>query len=126
MPVVQILVLLDLAFLLALGYSPLGGDAWAFLGWLGIIVTLVLTVCALGMNRAWKDLRHIWVLPLIPLYSVFTSLTMVAALNQELRRKEARWNKLTRTGIVSVNVPAPRAEVRLETGWGLCPCWRSP
>ncbi len=112
LPVVQILVLLDLAFLLALGYSPLGGDAWAVLGWLGIIVTLVLTVCALGMNRAWKDLRHVWVLPLIPLYSVFTSLTMVAALGQELRRKEARWNKLTRTGIVSVNVPAPRAKVR--------------
>lgn len=112
LPVVQILVLLDLAFLLALGYNPLGGDTWAVLGWLGIIVTLVLTVCALGMNRAWKDLRHVWVLPLIPLYSVFTSLTMVAALGQELRGKEARWNKLTRTGIVSVNVPQPRTEVR--------------
>ena len=65
-PLVQIVVLLDLAFLLALGYNPLGGDAWAVLGWLGVIVTLVL--------------------PLIPLYSVFTSLTMVAALGQELRQ----------------------------------------
>ena len=76
-----------------------------------MFVTLVLTVCALAMNRAWKDLRHIWALPLIPLYSVFTSLTMVAALSQELRGKEARWNKLTRTGVVSVTAPALRAEV---------------
>ena len=72
---------------------------------------LVLTVCTLGMNRAWKDLRHVWVLPLIPLYSVFTSLAMVAALGQELRGKEAHWNKLTRTGIVSISAPQPRAEV---------------
>ena len=78
--------MLDLAFLLALGYSPLGGDAWAVLGWLGIIVTLVLTVGTVGMDRAWKDLRQVWALPLIPLYSVFTSLAMVAALGQELRQ----------------------------------------
>ena len=85
-PLVQIVLILDLAFLLALGYNPLGGDAWAVLGWLGIIVPLALTVCALGMNRAWQDLRQVWVLPLIPLYSVFTSLAMVAALRRELRQ----------------------------------------
>ncbi|MET1064294.1 MAG: glycosyltransferase family 2 protein [Arthrobacter sp.] len=113
LPLVQIVVLLDLVLLLALGYSPLGGGALAVLGWLGVIVMLVLTVCALGMNRAWKDLRHIWVLPLIPLYSLFTSLTMLVALVQELRGTEAHWNKLTRTGVISVNVPQPRAEVRV-------------
>lgn len=115
LPVVQIVLLFDLVFLLAVGYSPLGGDTWAVLGWLGIFVTLALTLCAVGMNRAWKDLRHIWVFPLIPLYSVFTSFTMLAALSQEIRGKEARWNKLTRTGIVSVNVPnvpQPHLEVR--------------
>jgi GT2 family glycosyltransferase len=89
-PVVQIVVILDLALLLALGCNPLGGDAWAVLGWLGVIVTLVLTVGTLGMDRAWKDLRHVWVLPLIPLYSVFTSLTMAAALGQELRQHLCR------------------------------------
>jgi hypothetical protein len=41
---------------------------------------------------------------------VFTSLTMVAALVQELRGKEAHWNKLTRTGVVSVTAPAVRPE----------------
>ena len=111
LPVLQILVLLDLAFLLVLGRSPLGADAWAILGWVGLFVTLLLTVFALAMNRAWSDLRHVWALPLIPLYSVFTSLTMVAAIVQELRGKEAHWNKLTRTGVVSVTAPAPRVEI---------------
>lgn len=108
LPVVQLVVILDLAFLLARGSNPLGGDAWAALGSLGIIVTLVLTACALGMNRAWKDLRHVWVLPLTALYSVFTGLAMVAALGRELRGKEARRNKLARTGTASVSVPQPR------------------
>jgi biofilm PGA synthesis N-glycosyltransferase PgaC len=113
LPVGQILVLLTLAFLLVLGRSPLGGDTWAVLGWLGLLVTVVLSVFALAMNRAWKDLRHLWALPLVPFYSVFTSLTMVAALLQELRRKEARWNKLTRTGVVSVTVPLSRRRPEL-------------
>ncbi len=111
LPVLQILVLMDLAFLVALGRSPFGADAWAVLGCVGLLVTLLLTVFALAMNRAWKDLRHLWVLPLIPLYSVFTSLTMVAALVQELRGKDARWNNQTRTGVVSATAPAGHAEV---------------
>ncbi|MHA7223380.1 glycosyltransferase family 2 protein [Arthrobacter sp. RHLT1-20] len=113
LPVLQIILLLDLVLLGVVGRSPLGGDAWAVLGWLGLVVTLALTVFAVAMNRAWKDLRHVWALPLIPLYSVFTSLTMVAALVQEVRGKEAHWNKLTRTGVVSVTAPAPRTAVRV-------------
>jgi cellulose synthase/poly-beta-1,6-N-acetylglucosamine synthase-like glycosyltransferase len=111
LPVFQIFLLLDLVFLLVLGRSPFGADVWAILGWVGLVITLLLTVFALAMNRAWKDLRHVWALPLVPLYSVFTSLTMVAALVQELRGKEARWNKLTRTGVVSVTAPGPRGKV---------------
>ncbi|WP_346925662.1 glycosyltransferase family 2 protein [uncultured Arthrobacter sp.] len=83
-PLVQMVLILGLAFLLVLGYDPLGSDAWAVLGW-GVIVTLVLTVGTVGMDRAWKNLRQVWALPLIPLYSVFTSLAMAAALGQELR-----------------------------------------
>jgi cellulose synthase/poly-beta-1,6-N-acetylglucosamine synthase-like glycosyltransferase len=111
LPVAQLLVLLDLAFLFALGRSPLDADVWGVLGWLGLFVTVVFSLFALGMNRAWKDLRHIWALPLIPFYSVFTSLTMVAALAQEIRGKEPRWNKLARTGVVSVETHPARAEL---------------
>lgn len=111
LPVLQILVLPDLAFLLVLGRSPLGADAWAILGWVGLLITLLLTVSALAMNRAWADLRHIWALPLIPFYSLFTSLAMVAAIVQEIRGKEARWNRLTRTGVVNVTAPARRPDV---------------
>jgi poly-beta-1,6-N-acetyl-D-glucosamine synthase len=113
LPLLQIILLLDLVLLLVAGRSPLGGDVWGMLGWLGLLVTIVLTVFGLGINRAWRDLRHVWTLPLIPFYSVFTSLTMAAALIQEVRGKEARWNKLNRTGVISVSAPGPRAEISI-------------
>lgn len=124
---VQILVLLDLGLLFALGYNPLGGDAWAVLGWLFIVVALVLTVSAVGMNREWKDLRLVWALPLLPLHSVFTSLAMVAALGQELRGKEARWTRPARTGPVSVGVPQSHAEVLARNAvWATGPALPRP
>lgn len=105
LPVIQIAGLAVLALLLLGGRNPLGADAWGFLGWLGVSVTVILIGFALALNWAWKDLRHAWSLPLVPLYSVFTSLTMLAALTLELRGTEAHWNKLTRTGVVSVTAP---------------------
>lgn len=137
LPVVQIVVILDLVFLFALGHDPLGGNAWAVLGWLFIIVALVLAMSAPGMDREWKDLRLVWALPLLPLYSVFTSLAMAAALGQELRGKEARWTVparkgtartgTARTGTVSVGVPQPRAEVRARNAvWATGPTLPPP
>lgn len=116
-PVAQLLALPYLAFLLALGRSPLEAEVWGFLGWTGLFVTVVLSVFALGMNRARNYLRHVWALPLIPCYPVFTGLTMVAALAQELRGKEALWNKLARNGAVSVEGLA-RLQRPLDTGTG--------
>lgn len=113
LPVVQLVLLLDLVLLVAGGRSPLGADAWGMLGWLGLVVTAVLTLFGLSLNRAWPDLRHAWTLPLVPFYSVFTGLTMVAALVQESRGKEAHWNKLARTGVVSVPTAAAITEVRV-------------
>ncbi|WP_427019311.1 glycosyltransferase (plasmid) [Pseudarthrobacter sp. P1] len=108
LPVLQVAVLLDLAFLLAMGRTPFGQDALAVLGWFGLGVTLVLSVFAIAMNRAWRDLCHVWALPLIPFYSVFAGFTMIAALLQEAKGSEAKWNKGTRSGVVSVT--AARAD----------------
>ena len=113
LPVLQLFLLLDLLLLVAGGRSPLGADAWAVLGWLGLVVTAVLTLFGLSLNRAWPDLRHAWTLPLVPFYSVFTGLTMAAALLQETRGKQAHWNKLKRTGVVSVPTAAAVTEVRV-------------
>lgn len=113
LPLLQILLLGDLLLLVAAGRSPLGADAWGVLGWLGLLVTAVLTLFGLALNGAWRDLRHAWTLPLVPFYSLFTGFTMLAALVQELGGKEARWNKLTRTGVVSLPAPGPRVEARV-------------
>jgi len=113
LPVLQLALLVDLLLLVAGGQSPLGADAWAVLGWLGLVVTAVLTLFGLSLNRAWPDLRHAWTLPLVPFYSVLTGLTMAAALLQETRGKQAHWNKLKRTGVVSVPTAAAVTEVRV-------------
>lgn len=101
-PVLQTVVLVALLVLLGLGRAPLGTDFLAVLGWLGLIVTVVLTLIAVAFNRAWRDLRHLWTVPLLPLYSVLTGLCLLAALTAEVRGVKANWNKLQRSGIVSV------------------------
>jgi poly-beta-1,6 N-acetyl-D-glucosamine synthase len=101
-PALQTLALAALLVLLSLGRSPLGGDVLAVLGWLGLIVTVVLTLIAVAFNRAWADLRHLWTVPLLPLYSVLTGLCLVAALTAEARGVKANWNKLQRSGVISV------------------------
>ena len=94
-PIVPVLIVAITACAVLLAEAFRREDDWMPVGWLGVIVTLVLTVGTVGMDRAWKNLRQVWSLPLIPLYSVFTSLAMVAALGQELRqhlrRRLASW-----------------------------------
>lgn len=100
MPVLQLLGLLLIPVLVVGGANVLPAGFWGWLGWLGLIVTVVLAVIAISLNRAWGDLRHLWTLPLWPIYSVFVSLTMARALYLELARRPSHWNKLERTGVV--------------------------
>lgn len=93
LPILQLTLLLDLVLLAAGGRSPLGAGAWVLVGWLGLVVAAILALFGLSLNRAWPDLRHAWTLPLVPLYSVFTSLTMAAALVQESRSNGAHRNR---------------------------------
>ncbi|MDD1476348.1 glycosyltransferase [Arthrobacter sp. H16F315] len=111
LPAVQILLLLGVAVLLAAGYRPPAGVDWVVLAWLGLLVSLVLPVCALGANRAWKDLRHVWALPLMPLYSLFMSLAVIAALVQEIRERVLRRNNPVRTGSGTAGAQRPRAQL---------------
>ena len=102
-PVIQLAVLILLVLALATGHNPLPATAWQVVGWLGLITTLVLALVSIAFNRAWADLRHLWTLPLWPIYSVFVALTMASALWLQLARQPNNWNKLERTGVVSVN-----------------------
>jgi cellulose synthase/poly-beta-1,6-N-acetylglucosamine synthase-like glycosyltransferase len=104
LPVLQLAALALVLATLAAAASPL---ALAFVGGFsaaGIAVTLLEVLFAVGLNRAWHDLRYLYVLPLVPLFSVLMSLVTVSALVLEIRRAPAHWNKLARTGVVSRTV----------------------
>lgn len=105
-PILQLLVLAALPYLYATGHGPVNGGTLAVLGWLGLFVSIGLTVISVGLNRSWKDLRFLWTVPLWPFYSVFVGLALASAVGKEVKRSPARWNKLVRTGVVSVQAIA--------------------
>ncbi|HMQ65014.1 MAG TPA: glycosyltransferase family 2 protein [Arachnia sp.] len=112
-PPLQLVVLVGVLVVTMAG-EPAIPDTIGILGWLGILVSAGLVVLAIGLNGAWSELRHLWTLPLWPIYSVAMSFTMVAALAHEIRGAPARWNKLQRTGVVTDGVLAGIA--RLDRG----------
>lgn len=105
MPVLQLAALVLIPVLLVTGENILPESAWGWLGWLGLLVTLVLALIAISLNRAWADVRHLWTLPLWPLYSLFVSFTLLRALQLELARRPSQWNKLERTGVIDAVEP---------------------
>lgn len=102
-------------FLAVLGLVAVGalvaldGTAWlpaTWLAWLlalGVVLSVALLVLALLLDRAATDLRQVWTLPLWPLYSTLMTFVMLDAARLELARAENRWNKLERTGSVTVD-----------------------
>jgi len=87
------------------------GTAWLpadWLGWLlaiGLPASLALLLVAVLLDRAARDLRLLWTVPLWPLYSTLMTFVMLDAVRLELQNAENRWNKLERTGTVAVRGP---------------------
>ena len=104
-PVLQIVVLVVLVVLAATGeFSRMPTTFWVLVLFFGLPLALLLLLLAVAVNGAWGDLRFAWTLPLWPLYSVMLSCAMLWAMWLELTKAENRWNKLERTGVVSVAV----------------------
>lgn len=102
-PVLQGLAVVALATLAASGdLSVVPVTFWAWVVFLGLPLSLALLVLAVGVDRAWRDLRFGWTLPLWPLYSAAMTAVMWRALWLEAKGAENRWNKLERTGTVSI------------------------
>lgn len=101
-PVVQIAALVLIIPLILMGEDPLPASWWGYILWTGIFVAVLLLMYSIALNRAYADLRHLWTLPVWPIYTVFVSLTLVRAMWLELRGAPQRWNKLHRTGVVSI------------------------
>jgi poly-beta-1,6-N-acetyl-D-glucosamine synthase len=102
-PLLQVAALLLVPVLAATTSSPVPASVLGVLGWLGLVVGLITALVAILLDRAYADLRLLYVVPLWIVYSALLSLVVVVALWQEIRGSEARWNKLTRTGVVSRN-----------------------
>ncbi|GAA1498589.1 glycosyltransferase [Paeniglutamicibacter kerguelensis] len=101
-PLLQMFVLLAIPFLLLHNVNTLPQDAIALIAWLGLALAVALCLFSMALNSSMKDTRHLWTIPLWPLYSVFVGLTMLVALIQEIGGHPAKWNKLKRTGVVSI------------------------
>jgi len=100
-PVLQLAAIALVLGLVAVGEPPVAGDVLSVLAWLGFGAALLSIGFAVALDRAGRDLRYLYVLPVLPLFSVMMSLVTVTALTAEARGTPARWNKLARTGVVS-------------------------
>lgn len=102
-PFLQVLAVLVVAGLALAGRVPAApAGLWEVAILVGLPLSILLLVIAVLLDRSPGDLRHAWTLPIWPLYSSFMTLVMLKAVWQEVSRAENRWNKLERTGTVSI------------------------
>jgi len=100
-PILQLLILTLLILLAVTGYSPIAPNLVAIILWLGLLGVFFVTIFSIALDKAWKDLRYLYVIPLWVPYSVMMNLVTVWAIILELRGAEAQWNKFERTGVIS-------------------------
>ncbi len=102
-PFLQVLAFLALSVLVAVegtGWLPPSWWEWAL--FLGLPLSLGLLLLAVVLDHAPGDLRYLWTVPLWPVYSSLMTLVMLEAARRETTDAEGRWDKLERTGTVSV------------------------
>ena len=98
-PILQLVSLILLPILLILLPGTVSMNILGLIGWLGLGFALFVAVFAIALDRAWKDLRYLWVIPLWVPYSLFIDAVMLWAIVLELVGTEAKWNKVERQGI---------------------------
>lgn len=104
-PFLQVAGTLALAALLVLGGGETAAPTtlWQAGAFLGLPLAVLLLLVAVFLDRTPGDLRYAWTLPIWPVYSALMSLVMLWAVWLELKGADNRWNKLNRTGTVSVS-----------------------
>ena len=100
-PVLQLVVLALGVALIVLGLASPPSGFVALLLAVGLGGALVWVCFGVALDRAGRDLRFLYVLPLLPAFSVMMGLATLAALVAEARGTPKRWNKMKRTGVVS-------------------------
>jgi poly-beta-1,6-N-acetyl-D-glucosamine synthase len=100
-PLLQLASIMLLPVLMFLNKSPISRDIMGVVGWLGLGFAFFASLFSVLLDRAWTDLKYLYVIPLWVPYSLLMDAVMLWAIIVELRGKEAKWNKLERTGVVS-------------------------
>ncbi len=102
-PVAQIFVLLGLPLVAIFEPDYLPHEWIGWLSFLGVFLAIAILIYSIALNGAWRDLKFFWVFPLWPIYATLIGFTLAWGLVQELRRAERNWNKLERTGTISIS-----------------------
>ncbi|MEL7975234.1 glycosyltransferase family 2 protein [Isoptericola sp. F-RaC21] len=103
-PFVQVLAMVALvALVLVDGAAWVPSSWWAWILLIGVPLSLALLLLAVLLDRAPGDLRQLWTLPLWPVYSTMMTFVLLDAARLEAGNAENRWNKLDRSGTVSVS-----------------------
>jgi biofilm PGA synthesis N-glycosyltransferase PgaC len=100
-PILQLLLIFLVILFALTGFSPLKTDILSLVLWVGLTGALFTFFFSIAMDRAWKDLKYFYVLPLWAPYSIMMDLVTVWAIFLELRGTKAEWNKIERTGVIS-------------------------
>jgi len=100
-PLLQLASAILLPLLILLGHSPIALTAISIVGWLGLALAFFATIFAIALNRAWGDLKYLYVVPLWVPYSLLMDAVALWAILLEFSGAKAQWNKLDRTGVVS-------------------------
>ncbi len=100
-PLLQLASAVLLPILVLLDRSPISFNVVSIVGWLGLGLALFASVFSIALNRAWGDLKYLYVVPLWVAYSLLMDVVTLWAIILELRGTEAKWNKLERTGVVT-------------------------
>ena len=100
-PLLQLISIILLPILLFRNINPIPLNWIGIMGWLGMFSSIFALLFSIALDRAWFDLKYFYVIPLWVLYSFMMDVVMLWAIIVELRREEAKWNKLDRTGIIS-------------------------
>jgi cellulose synthase/poly-beta-1,6-N-acetylglucosamine synthase-like glycosyltransferase len=100
-PILQLLVVFLLIIVAIAGYSPIQLEIINLILWIGLSGTLFTLFIAIALDRAWQDLKYLYVIPLWIPYSLMMDIVDIWAIFLELRGAEAKWNKFERTGVIS-------------------------
>ena len=108
-PILQLLIVLLVIILAAAGFSPIQLNILTIILWVGLGGALFTFLFSIALDRAWKDLRFLYVIPLWVPYSLLMDIVDIWAIILEVRGAESKWNKFERTGVISGR-PASRVK----------------